>query len=133
MLEPRNLKIGHEVGTDQKGPYLGSASLIFVDKASGYGITHTIKVGKQFQDSKDAKIHHKVSGLIERTAKTYEFYDHHIQVLKSDAHSIYTNPTTKAKCLELKITQDISPPGQHELNGLAEIYVQVYSKKVAAE
>ena len=57
-------------------------------------------------------------------------YGHQINNLISDCHSIYRSKKVDATCTKFKITQKISPPGQHQLNGLAEINIKIISAKV---
>ena len=132
-IEPRNLIIGEQVGTDLKGPVLGMGVYTFVDKASGFVIGKAVKVGKRDkQTSTDNHFIHITSETITMVHNIYRMYKHKLSNLVSDSHSIYKSEQTKDKCIELDIRQEFSAPGQHQFNGLAEITIQQLHALVAS-
>ena len=133
-IEYRNMILGFEVGSDQVGPYKGSAGLILVDKASNYVITEFY--ASKTIPSADKEPNNQTKSAVVKGLRLinniYKKYNHPIQTLKSDSHSIFRSSVFQDTCNELSITQDLSSPGIKQRNGLAERSVGLNSERVTS-
>jgi hypothetical protein len=122
MIEPRNLIMGMEVGTDIFGPLLGATIVTAVDKCSGYGISQKLKAGKK-----------GLAMAIEEIADLYEEQGHPIQVLRSDSEAAYKTYDMVIGILRKKgIKPQYSAPYQKAYNGLAEIHHGIIRSKATS-
>ena len=113
-----NLIVGEKVGSDQLGHYKGKSGMLFVDKASGFVVCYFNKA------TSEKKSIHQTTVNVKKISSYYKTYNHQINILVSDAHSLYTSNSVQETCILEGIKQEISPPGIHQLNGLAEVTIQ---------
>jgi hypothetical protein len=117
-LEPRNLVIGQQIGVDFYGPILEVSVLEATDKASGYGYGLSVrKDGK-----KDADL------ALQDICDHYKEHGHHssewnqpIAEIRADSDSVFVSQKAVAVFKKNGIKSTLSPPHQHEHNGLAEV------------
>ena len=133
-IEYRNMILGFEVGSDQVGPFKGSAGLLLVDKASNYVLTefYASKTIPSAEKEPSNQVKSAVVKGFRVMNNIYKKYNHNIKTLKSDSHSIFRSSVFKDACNELAITQDLSSPGIKQRNGLAERAVGLNSERVTA-
>ena len=122
MLEPRNLVMGMEVGTDIFGPLLGATIVTAVDKCSGYGISQKLQKGKK-----------GLATAIEEIVDLYEEQGHPIQTLCSDSEAAYkTHEMVMGVLRQRKIKAKYSAPYQKSYNGLAEVHHNIIRSKATS-
>ena len=124
-----NQKIGAVVGSDQAGPHKGKVVVIFSDKASGF--LHSFYNNLKKDNESSLNIYSSyLREMILALDGNFRQYGHTIDLLKSDSHSIYKSTAVTRLCQSLQIQQQLSPPGEHRLNGLAEIHVKFMKSRV---
>lgn len=139
MLEPRNLKIGAEVGSDVFGPVLNQCASLFADKACGfvksmfYKWSHRKQVtSKELMDAEDEKQDNEVAKSIEHAFQIYKTYGHEIVTLRTDSIKLYRSKYVQNIIMSFHAKHICSEPGRHEHNGLAEVYIKTVSNLVTA-
>ena len=124
-----NLIIGEEVATDQVGSYCNKVEMPFVDKASGYVMSFSTNL-KKLNDKSMPKLATYTKEFVKAVDGCYRKNGHYIVKLKGDNHTIYKSQAVKLLCKQLEIDLELSPPGEHRLNGLAEITVFLIKSRV---
>jgi hypothetical protein len=122
LIEERNEVIGHEVGTDIFGPYVGATIVSFVDKASGKGFSKKLQAGKK-----------GLAVAVEEMIDIFKLHKHPIKTLVSDSENAYRSENLVKNVLNKHgVTPRYSPPGEKEYNGLAEKHHDIVRSKAIA-